>query len=111
MPRAGAGHGLHALGSRIRGWIVLAVVGADVAARAVGLASPRWRRIAPWAIAWLLGGVVAAYAAGRVVAGLSIVNYSSPASYQDSWGGPGLAGVLAVHSGPGLAVVLAAYTR
>ena len=32
---------------------------------------------------------------------------TSAASYQNSWGGPGLAGVFAGHSGPGLAVVLA----
>ena len=32
---------------------------------------------------------------------------TSAASYQNSWGGPGLAGVFAVHSGPGPAVVLA----
>jgi hypothetical protein len=34
----------------------------------------------------LLRGVVAAYAVGRVVAALFIVNSSSPASYQNSWG-------------------------
>jgi hypothetical protein len=60
------------------------------------------------AVAWLLGVAVATYAVGRGVAEFFIVNYSSPASYQNSWGGPSLAGVFAVHSGPGFAVLIAA---
>ena len=35
-----------------------------------------------------------------------MVDYASPVSYQDSWGGPGLAGVFAVHTGPGLIIVI-----
>ena len=35
-----------------------------------------------------------------------MVDYANPASYQQSWGGPSLAGVFAVHTGPGLIIVI-----
>jgi hypothetical protein len=35
-------------------------------------------------------------------------NYNDPGSYSQSWGGPSLAGVFAVHSAPELAVLIAA---
>ena len=35
------------------------------------------------------------------------MDYSSPASYRDAWGGPTLAGVCAVPSGPGLIILIA----
>jgi hypothetical protein len=62
--------------------------------------------------AWLwalfgIGSVLAVYLVGRGVAELILINYGDPASYAKDWGGPSLAGVLAVHSGPGLAIVAA----
>ena len=88
--------------------LVLAVVAAVAVVGVAALASPRWRRIAPRATGLVVGGLVAVYAVGRAVAEFFTVNYSDPASYRDSWGGPSLAGVFAVHSGPGIAVVIAA---
>jgi hypothetical protein len=63
-------------------------------------------RLAGRIIAVTLAGVVAAYLVGRGIAEFWVVDYSSPASYQPSWGGPSLAGVFAVHSGPGLVIVI-----
>lgn len=62
--------------------------------------------------AWLwpllaVGAVLAVYLVGRGVAELILINYGDPASYAKDWGGPSLAGVLAVHSGPGLVIVAA----
>lgn len=62
--------------------------------------------------AWLwpllaIGAVLAVYLVGRGAAELVLINYGDPASYAKDWGGPSLAGVLAVHSGPGLAIVAA----
>ena len=56
----------------------------------------------------IAAGILALYLVGRGIAEFWTVNYSDPASYRQSWGGPSLAGVLAVHSGPGLAVIVAA---
>lgn len=56
--------------------------------------------------------VVAAFVLGlylivRAVVEVAIVDYGDPDSYRLDWGGPSLAGVLAVHCGPGvLAAVL-----
>ena len=58
--------------------------------------------------AWTVGCVLGAYFVGRGVAELIMVHYNDPASYRLDWGGPSLAGVLAVHAGPGLAVLVAA---
>ena len=60
--------------------------------------------------AWLwplyaIGAVLAVYLVGRGVAELMLINYGDPASYAKDWGGPSLAGVLAVHSGPGLVII------
>ena len=62
--------------------------------------------------AWLwplfaIGAVLAVYLVGRGVAELFLIHYGDPASYAKDWGGPSLAGVLAVHSGPGLAIIAA----
>lgn len=59
-------------------------------------------RIAGLAVA----GLVAAFLVGRGIAEFWTVDYASPASYHDSWGGPSLAGVFAVHTGPGLIIVI-----
>lgn len=69
---------------------------------------PHRRRLTQRACAWTVGCLAGAYLAGRAVAEFFLVNYSDPGSYRLSWGGPSLAGVLAVHSGPGLAVLIAA---
>jgi hypothetical protein len=53
-----------------------------------------------------LGGLLAVYLVGRGIAEFWTIDYADPASYQNSWGGPSLVGVLAVHSGPGLVVIV-----
>jgi cbb3-type cytochrome oxidase subunit 3 len=93
--------------SRIPGIAVLVVLLLIVIAGVASIVSPRWRRRAPRAIGLGLGGLVAAYLAGRGIAEFWLVDYSSPASYRHAWGGPTLAGVFAVHSGPGLIILIA----
>jgi hypothetical protein len=107
-PEALASSGQPGLAAHLEGYIVLALIIAIVIIGVGSIFSPGWRRVAPRAVAWLIGGVVAAYLVGRGVAEFWTVNYSDPASYQHSWGGPSLAGVFAVHSGPGLAVLIVA---
>jgi len=54
-----------------------------------------------------LGVVVALFLIVRALAEPFVIDLSDPATYRNDWGGPGLAGVLAVHCGPGiLAAVL-----
>jgi hypothetical protein len=53
-----------------------------------------------------MAGLVAAFLVGRAIAEFWVVDYANPASYQQSWGGPSLAGVFAVHTGPGLIIVI-----
>ena len=53
-----------------------------------------------------VAGLVAAFLVGRGIAEFWVVDYANPASYQQSWGGPSLAGVFAVHTGPGLIIVI-----
>lgn len=53
-------------------------------------------------VLWVLGLVVGAYLIVRAIAELFVIDYSDPASYQNDWGGPSLAGVLLVHCGPGI---------
>jgi hypothetical protein len=66
------------------------------------------RRRAAWLWAlFVIGSVLAVYLVGRGVAELILIHYGDPASYANDWGGPSLAGVLAVHSGPGLLIVAA----
>ncbi|MBG0813723.1 hypothetical protein [Planomonospora sp. ID82291] len=50
----------------------------------------------------VLGFIVGAYLIVRAVAEPFVIDLSDPATYRNDWGGPGLAGVLAVHCGPGL---------
>jgi len=63
-------------------------------------------------LARLLGmgaaGLIAVYMVARGIVELFVINYSSPPSYRNNWGGPSLAGVLAVHSGPALAILIGA---
>ena len=49
----------------------------------------------------------AAYLVVRALVELATIHYNVPASYAKDWGGPSLAGVLAVHAGPGIAVAAA----
>jgi hypothetical protein len=49
--------------------------------------------------------IFALFLVGRGVAEFFIIGYNDPASYANSWGGPSLAGVFAVHSGPAVAIV------
>lgn len=49
-------------------------------------------------LAWLVG----VYFVVRGVVELFVVDFGDPASYRNDWGGPSLAGVLAVHCGPAL---------
>jgi len=63
---------------------------------------PAWRRLV-LAPAVLL----AAYLVVRALVELATIHYNVPASYAKDWGGPSLAGVLAVHAGPGIAVLVA----
>ena len=52
--------------------------------------------------------LLAAYLVVRAIVEVATIHYGVPASYARDWGGPSLAGVLAVHAGPGLAVIAAA---
>ena len=57
--------------------------------------------------------ILGLYLMGRAVAEPFVIDLGDPASYRDDWGGPSLAGVLAVHCGPGLValVLMAAAVR
>jgi len=53
--------------------------------------------------------VLAIYLVLRGIGELFVINYGHPSSYQKDWGGPSLAGVLAVHSGPALLILVASF--
>jgi hypothetical protein len=90
------------------GVIVLALLVIIIAAAGVMAISPRSRRRLPRFTAAAVGGLLAVYAVGRGIVEFFLIHYSQPESYRDDWGGPSLAGVLAVHSGPGLAILIIA---
>jgi hypothetical protein len=46
--------------------------------------------------------VVGLYFIVRAIAEPFVIDVGDPATYRNDWGGPSLAGVLAVHFGPGL---------
>ena len=48
------------------------------------------------------GLVLGVYLIGRAIVEVFIIDYGSPASYRNDWGGPSLAGVLAIHCGFGV---------
>ncbi|MBG0830038.1 hypothetical protein HS041_19915 [Planomonospora sp. ID67723] len=50
----------------------------------------------------ILGFILGAYLIIRAIAEPFVIDVSDPATYRNDWGGPSLAGVLAVHCGPGL---------
>jgi predicted tellurium resistance membrane protein TerC len=98
--------GPHPAGSHGLGVAVLIVAIVVLALAAVAVASPRLRPVVLRVAAWVFCVVVGAYLVGRAIVEFFIINYSDPASYAQSWGGPSLAGVFAVHSGPGVAVLI-----
>jgi hypothetical protein len=51
---------------------------------------------------WLLGLVLGLFLIVRAVVEPFAIDFGDPATYRNDWGGPSLAGVLAVHMGPGL---------
>lgn len=53
-------------------------------------------------VAWLLGLIAGLYLVARAIVEPFTIDFGDPATYRDDWGGPSLAGVLAVHCGPGL---------
>lgn len=58
-----------------------------------------------------LAAVAALYLVGRGIAEPFVIHWHDPSSYALDWGGPSLAGVLAVHSGPALVIIGAAAWR
>jgi hypothetical protein len=52
--------------------------------------------------ALVVGLILGVYLIGRAVAEPFVIDFADPGTYRDDWGGPTLAGVLAVHSGPGV---------
>lgn len=65
------------------------------------------------AVVTVLGVSLGVYLIGRAIVEPFVIDMSDRATYRDDWGGPSLAGVLAVHCGPGLvaAVLLVAAVR
>ena len=92
--------------THLLGYVLLVVGIAVVIILAVALTSSRLRPRLLRASAWMLVGVVSIYLIARAIAEFWVINYSDPASYASSWGGPTLIGVFAVHSGPGLAILI-----
>jgi hypothetical protein len=52
--------------------------------------------------ALIAGAIVGLYLTCRAIAEPFVIHWGDPASYRADWGGPSLAGVLAVHCLPGL---------
>jgi hypothetical protein len=50
----------------------------------------------------VLGVLLAMYLVVRAAAEPFLIDMTDPSTYRDDWGGPSLAGVLAVHCGPGV---------
>jgi hypothetical protein len=61
--------------------------------------------------ALLIGAVLTVYLVGRGIGELFVIDYRHPSSYRNDWGGPSLAGVLAVHGGPALLILGALAVR
>ncbi|MEU4421864.1 hypothetical protein AB0F81_14660 [Actinoplanes sp. NPDC024001] len=57
----------------------------------------------------VLGVILGLYLIARAVAEPFVIDVTDPATYRDDWGGPALAGVLAVHMGPGVLAALALF--
>ena len=95
-------------------WVVLLLILLGIIVFAVLRPSPRRRarsalsRRLARPVGYGLGGLIGLYLVGRAVAEFFTVDYSNPALYRDSWGGPSLVGVFLVHAGPGAAIVAVA---
>ncbi|MEV0713094.1 hypothetical protein [Asanoa sp. NPDC050611] len=46
------------------------------------------------------------YLIGRAAVEPFVIDFNDPSTYQADWGGPSLAGVLAVHCGPGVIALI-----
>jgi hypothetical protein len=53
-------------------------------------------------VVWSVALIVGMYLVVRGIVEPFVINIDNPATYRNDWGGPSLAGVLAVHCGPGL---------
>ncbi|MEV4497069.1 hypothetical protein AB0J84_15375 [Micromonospora arborensis] len=65
------------------------------------------------AVGTILGLIIALYFIVRAAIEPFVIDLSDPSTYQNDWGGPSLAGVLAVHCGPGVlaAVIVVVIVR
>jgi hypothetical protein len=54
------------------------------------------------AVLWIIG----IYLIGRAIIEPFVIDLSDPSTYHLDWGGPHLAGVLAVHCGPGIVAAI-----
>ncbi len=52
------------------------------------------------------GYVIGLYFVVRAAMQPFVIDFSDPATYAEDWGGPSLAGVLAVHCGPGIVALV-----
>jgi len=75
-------------------------MGAD--APAMGLSGKDNYRVRVRRVLGILGLLLGTYLIVRAIVEVFVIDYGDPATYRDDWGGPSLAGVLAVHCGPGL---------
>lgn len=57
----------------------------------------------------VLGLVVAVFFVVRAAAEPFVIDMTDPSTYAGDWGGPSLAGVLAVHCGPGVLAAMYLY--
>lgn len=57
----------------------------------------------------VLGVLLAMYLVVRAVAEPFVIDMTDSATYRNDWGGPSLAGVLAVHCGPGVLAAMFLY--
>ena len=55
-----------------------------------------------------LGIILGIYLVGRAIVEPFVINAGDPSTYRNDWGGPSLAGVVAVHCGPGVLVAAGA---
>jgi hypothetical protein len=53
-------------------------------------------------VSTVLGLLLGLYLIVRAIAEPFVIDMSDPSTYERDWGGPSLAGVLAVHCGPGI---------
>ncbi|MDG4822694.1 hypothetical protein O7635_12620 [Asanoa sp. WMMD1127] len=54
----------------------------------------------------VLGILFGAYLVVRAAIEPFVIDFNDPSTYQRDWGGPSLAGVLAVHCGPGVVALV-----